>query len=166
MPRLGIARLRDRDVGPHAARQLCMHAGRREVQVRQHELAGLHEHAREQMLGAASLVRRDQVPPAVDVAHRRFEPVEAARAGVRLVAELHRRALLLRHRRGAAVGQEIDVDVVGAEQERVEAGRDDRPAPGRRVRQTDRLDDLDLVRRQDHAWIVRPAGAPIIGETP
>ena len=112
------------------------------------------------MLRAAPLVRRDQVLPAVHLAHRRLEPVEAARAGVRLVAELHRGALLLRHRRRAAVGQQVDVDVVGAKQERVEAGRDDRLAPGCGVRQTDRLDDLDLVGRQDHVWIVRPARGP------
>ena len=164
--RLGIARLGNRHVRPHTACELGVNARGGEVQVRQHELPRLHEHPREQMLRPASLVRRDQVPPAVHLAHRRLEPVEAARAGIRLVAELHRRPLLLRHGRCAAVGQQIDVDVVRAEQERVEAGCDDRLATGGGVRQPDRLDDLDLVRRKHHdsdraaARVPRSSGKP------
>ena len=98
------------------------------------------------MLGAAPLVRRDHVPVAVDLLHRLLEPEEAPRAGVRLVAELHRRALLLREGRGAAVRQQVDEDVVGAEQERVVAGRLERAPALRLGPERHRLDDLDLPR--------------------
>ena len=126
--RLRVGRLGHGDVDPDPAGELDVHARGREVEVRGDELARLDEHAREQVLGAAALVRRDQVAVAVDVAHGRLEPEEAARAGVRLVAELHRGALLLRERRGAAVREQVDEDVLGAEQERVVAGRCERGA--------------------------------------
>ncbi len=147
--RLGVARLRDRDVDPDAARELDVRARGREVEVGRHEQTGLDEQLREQVLGAATLVGRDDMPVAVQLPHRLLEPVEAARARVRLVAELHRGALLLRERGRAAVGEEVDEDVVRAEQERVVAGGFER-TPALRLRpERDRLDDLDLPGRRE-----------------
>jgi len=80
--RLRIARLADRDVDPRAARELDVRARRREVEVRRDEGAWGHEQLREQMLGAASLVRRDDVAVAEDLLDRALEPEEAARAGI------------------------------------------------------------------------------------
>ena len=72
-------------------------------------------------LGRASLVRRDDVAEAGEVLHDVLEPVERSAAGIRLVA-LHQRApLRRRHRAGAGIGQQVDEDVVGAQQEDVVA---------------------------------------------
>ena len=152
--RLRVARLGDGDVDPGAARKLDVRARGREVEVRRHQRPRLDQELREQVLGAAPLMGRDQVPVAVGLPHRSFEPEEAARPGVRLVAELHRRALLLRQRRRAAVRQEVDEHVVGAEQEGVVAGLLERGPPRRRRFERDRLDDLDLPRGYGHARIV------------
>ena len=127
--RLRIGCLGDRDVRPDTARQLGMGARGREVEVRGDELARLDEHLREEVLGAAALVGRDRVLVAVHLEHGALEPEIAARAGVRLVAELHRGALLLRGRGGAAVGQQVDEDVDRVQKERVVAGLGERFAP-------------------------------------
>ena len=55
-------------------------------------------------------------------------------AGIGLVAELHRRPLLLREGGGAAVGEEVDEDVLGPQQEGVVAGLRERLPGGRRPR--------------------------------
>ena len=81
------------------------------------------------MLGAASLVRGDQVPVAVDLLHRRLEPEIAPRACVRLIAEFHGGALFLGHGGGAAIREQIDEHVVGTEQEGVPPGFLHRLAP-------------------------------------
>ncbi len=62
------------------------------------------------------------VPP-----HRLLEAIEVAAARVGLVADHQGRPLAVAHRARAAVGQEVDVDVVGAQQEGVVAGPGERP---------------------------------------
>ena len=51
--------------------------------------------------------------------HRRLEAEPRPAPGVGLVAAHHRRPLLRAHRGGAAVGEEVDQDVLGADQEDV-----------------------------------------------
>src|SRR5581483_311062 len=87
---------------------------------------------------------------------------EAARARVRLVAELHGGALLLRERGRAAVREQVDEDIFGAEQEGVEARLLDRGAAPLSARQGDRLDDLDPPgrnARRAHHELRRPRAA-------
>ena len=81
--------------------------------------------------------------------HHRLEAEPALRPGVRLVAAEHAGPLLARHRRRAAVGQQVDEHVLGGDQERVEVGlAEDRLALGRRG-EPDRLDHLDPERLDD-----------------
>ena len=115
------------------------------------------------MLGAAPLVGGNHVPVAVDLADGLLEPEEAPRARVRLVAELHRGALLLGERGRAAVGQEIDVDVLGAQQERVEPRALQCIAARLGMDELDRLDDLDLPGRRDHGQSIRASVRGSIG---
>ena len=56
---------------PRSASELDVRARGREVEVRGHELTWRDEQPGEQVLRAASLVRRDHVPVAVDLANRR-----------------------------------------------------------------------------------------------
>ncbi len=145
--RARIGGLGDGDVDPDAARQFDVDARRREVEVRRHQLSGSNERFREEVLGAPALVRRDQMAISVDLAHGGFEPEEAARSRVGLVAELHRRALLLRERGRAAVREEVDVDVLRAQKERVVPGACERGPARLGLDERDRLDDLDLPGR-------------------
>src|SRR5512133_3606125 len=140
MWRLGIARLRNCDVDPLSTGELDVCARGREIEVRRHERARSDEQLREQVLGAATLVCRDQMLVAIRLTDRRLEAKETARAGVRLIAELHRGPLLLRDGRGAAVRQQVDEDVVGAEQKRVVASLLECPPPLDLRLQRDRLD--------------------------
>ena len=76
----------------------------------------------EDPLGRAPLVRGDDVAKPGEVLHDGLEAIKRSAAGVRLVA-LHQRApLRRRHRAGAGVGEQIDQDVVAAQQEHVAAG--------------------------------------------
>jgi hypothetical protein len=107
------------------------------------------------------------MPEPVALVHHTLEPEEAARAGVGLVTELHRRPLLLRERGGAAVGEQVDVDVFGAEEERVVAGAGDCFTATLFARERDRLDDLDPPRRNVHrtAIVRTPRPASIVAYT-
>jgi hypothetical protein len=91
---------------------------------------------------------------AVGLPHRLLEPEEAAGARIGLVTELHRRALLLGKGRGAAIGEEIDEDILGAQQEGVVAGGLERAPPLRLRPERDRLDNFDLPRGYRHLRIV------------
>ena len=82
--------------------------------------------AGEDVLGAAALVGGHDVVVAVILADRFFQVVEILAAGVGLVAQHHACPLPVAHGAGAAVGEQVDVDVVGAEQEGVIAGVGDR----------------------------------------
>jgi hypothetical protein len=97
------------------------------------------------MLGAASLVGRHHVFEAVDLAHGGFEAVERARAGVGLIAAGHGRPLFIAHGVGAAVGQEVDVDVVAPEQKRVVPRLGDSLLALGAGGHPERFDALDLV---------------------
>ena len=79
----------------------------------------LHMHAEEDAFGGATLVRRDHVLVAEDVLHGIAEAVEAAAAGVALVAFHDGGPLMRGHGAGAGVGQQVDEDVVGREQKQV-----------------------------------------------
>jgi hypothetical protein len=129
--RLGHLGLVDGHVHPQPAGELDVLPRGREVEVRGHFGAGPDEREREQVLRAPTLVRGDQVPVAERLAHGLLEAEEAARARVGLVPELHRGALLLRERGGAAVGEQVDEHVLRAQEKRVVAGLAHRHAPVR-----------------------------------
>ena len=143
---VGIVGLIDDDVDEDAAGQLLVQARRREVHVAGHVLAGLDDGTADQVFRAAPLVGGDQVAVAVDALHRLFQVVEVAAAGVGLVAQHHARPLAVAHGAGAAVGQQVNVDVVGAEQEGVEAGFGQGALAAGAVNDVERLDHFDLPR--------------------
>ncbi len=129
-----------------AARHLLMQPRGGEVHVARYELPRLDRRARDQILGAASLMRRHQVLVAVVPVDRVFEVVEVLGAGVGLIADHHAGPLAVAHRVGAAVGEQVDVDVARAEQEGVVAGVDQGALTGGAVGHVQRLDHLDLPR--------------------
>jgi hypothetical protein len=121
-------------------------AGGGEVHVPRHELAGLDQQLRQNVLGAAALVSGDDEAVAVVLLHGFFEVVEVLAAGVGLVAQHHAGPLPVAHRAGARVGQQVDVDVVALEQEGVVAGLTNGPLAVFERGDVQRLDDLYFPR--------------------
>ena len=126
------------------ARQLLVEARGREVHVAGDVVAGLDQRLADEVLRAAALVGGHDVAVAVEPLDRRLEVVEVAAARVRLVAQHHPGPLAVAHGGRAGVGQQVDVDVVRAEQERVVAGLVERRDPLLAGGHLERLDHLDL----------------------
>ena len=120
--RLRVVGLVDDHVVERRPGELLVEAGRREVHVPGHVVAGLDERLADEVLGAAALVGGHDVAVAVEALDGRLEVVVVAAPRVGLVAEHHPGPLAVAHRRRARVGQQVDVDVLAAEQERVVAG--------------------------------------------
>jgi hypothetical protein len=111
-----------------------------------HDRARRHDRVEQQVLGHPALVRRDDVLVAEEVPDHALEAVEAAAARVRLVPHHQRGPLPVAHRRGAAVGQKVDVDRVRRHLEQVHA-RFLEPRGALLARGgLERLDDLDAER--------------------
>src|SRR5450756_1900933 len=113
---------RDSHVHEGAPGELLVQARRGEVHVAGHDVAGLDEDLRQDVLGGAALVGGHQVLVAVDLPNRRLEVVEVAAAGVGLVAEHHAGPLAVAHGARAGVGEQVDVDVLALQQKGVVAG--------------------------------------------
>ena len=161
MAGLRLFALRNHEVHRLRARRFDIRAGRVEVRVVGNDLPLATDGREEDALGGSTLVRRDDVRVPGQVFDRRFEPVEAVRARVGVVAAHHRGPLLRGHRRRPAVGQEIDDDVLGPDAEHVVAGLFEDRLPLLRGRHADRLDDLDLEGLDDspeHTASITPGG--------
>ena len=163
----GIVPFGNDHVDERAAGQFLVQPGGGEVHVAGHEVARLDEHLREDVLGAASLVGGHEVAIAVILAHGVFEVIEVAAAGVGLVAEHHAGPLPVAHGAGAAVGQQVDVNVLGAEQEGVVAGLAHGPFALAAREHLDRLDDFDFPRFRPGAagWVAMLAWVYLVKES-
>ena len=117
---------------------LDVRAGCVEVDVIGHVIAGVEEVRHEDQFGAAPLVGREDVLEAEDLLHRLLEAREAGAAGVSLVTVHQRRPLEVAHRARAAVGQQVDEDVLAAQVEQVEVRGAERLLAFRAADQPDR----------------------------
>ena len=144
---LRVVGLVDDHVVEGCPRQLLVEPRRREVHVPGDVVAGLDQGLADQVLRPAALVRRDEVPVAVEAPDGLLEVVVVAAPRVRLVAEHHPGPLAVAHGRRPRVGQEVDVDVVAVQEERVVAGLGQGAPRARLARgHRQRLDHLDLPR--------------------
>jgi len=118
----GVVGLVADDVAEGSAGEFLVDFGGGEVHVAGDDVSGSDERAAEEVFGAASLVGGDEVLVAVDLADGSFESVVVSGAGVGLVAEHDGGPLAVGHGGGAGVGEEVDVDVFGSEEECVISG--------------------------------------------
>ena len=146
MLRRRIVRLIDDHVVERCAGELLMHTCRREVHVARDVIARFDQQLRQNVLGAASLVCRNDFGVAIKGLDSVLEVVVVARSGVRLVAEHDSGPLTVGHRAVARVGEQVDVDVLRTEQEGVESGLACRGFAFDSRQYANRLDDLDLPR--------------------
>jgi hypothetical protein len=118
---LGLVRLVDDDVDEGTAGHLLVDLRRREVHVPGDELSGLDHRLGQHVLGGAALVGRDDVFVAVGLADDLDEAfVRVAPAG-RGAGGVVVGPLLRAHGGRARVGEQVDGDVLGAQQKRVPA---------------------------------------------
>ena len=123
-----------------------MEACSREIHISRHVIAWMNQHSGKNVLSAAALVRGHREAIAVIFAHRGFKVIEILAAGVSLVPKHHARPLPIAHRARAAVGEQIDIHILRAEQKRIVAGFRDGPFALLAGRQLQRLDHFDLPR--------------------
>src|ERR1051326_4946010 len=83
-------------------------------------LAG--HHGKKDALRGAALVGRNHMLEPGEILHHALEAVETFTAGIGFIAAHHGRPLLGGHGAGAGVGQEIDQDILGVDEEQVVAG--------------------------------------------
>ena len=115
----GLAAFGGEQVDGFGAGEFDVGAGGVEVGVVGNDHALAAGDSEENALGGAALVRGDHVLVAEDVLDGVAEADEAAAAGVALVAFHDRGPLVRGHGAGAGVGEQVDEDVVGREQEQV-----------------------------------------------
>ena len=106
----------------------------------------MNQHSGKNVLSAAALVRGHREAIAVIFAHRGFKVIGILAAGVSLVPKHHARPLPIAHRARAAVGEQIDIHILRAEQKRIVAAFRDGPFALLAGRQLQRLDHFDLPR--------------------
>ena len=146
MAAVGVGSLGDDEVQRLGPGVLDVGPGRVEVGVVRHDVPRLAQGAEQQAFGGAPLVRGQDVLVAEDVPHRTLEAVEAAAAGVALVAVHEGPPLPGAHRPGARVGQQVDDDRLGGQQEDVVVRALEVLRPLLPSGRADRLDRLDLER--------------------
>ncbi len=144
MVRVGIVGVIDDDVDEVATRVLLVELRRGEVHVPGDDISVRDQDLAQDVLGAATLVGGDQLFVAVHLVHGVDEVVEAPGARIRLIAEHQTGPLVIGHRRRARVGEQIDVHVVGLQQERVVSGLPDRLVAFLASGHPDGFDHLDL----------------------
>ncbi len=81
------------------------------------------------MLGPATLVGGNDVLVAIIGLDGLFQMVEIATAGIGFVAQHQARPLAVAHGAGAAIGQQVDVDILRAQEEGVVTRLSHRPLP-------------------------------------
>ncbi len=135
----------------YAASHLLVQAGRGEVHVARDILPWLDRGLAQQMLRAASLVGWHDVAIAIVGLNGIFQVVEIAAAGIGFVAQHHASPLPIAHGARAAVGQQVNVDRLRAQEKRIVAGFGQRLLPLRAAHHAQRLDHLDLPRFRPRA---------------
>ena len=116
---LGIVCFVDDDVAESRTVALLVGAGSGEVHVARNIVARFDHDGREQVFCTTALVGRNDVFEAIVFTHDFFQVVEVAAARIGFVTNHQASPLFVAHRAGAAVGQEVDVNVFGIKQERV-----------------------------------------------
>ncbi len=109
----------------------------------------LQVHAEQDAFGGAALVRGDHVLVAEDVLDGIAKAVEAAAAGVALVAFHDGGPLVRGHGAGAGIGEQVDEDVVRREQKQIVVRGTQQMLALLAGGPADRLDALDTERLND-----------------
>ncbi len=114
-----LAALGDDQIHRLGADELHVRPRSVEVRVVGDDIAFFAHHAEQNALGGSALVGRDDVLVAENILHRRAELLEAAAAGITLIAFHHGRPLVGGHGAGAGIGEQVDEDIVRRQEKKV-----------------------------------------------
>ena len=114
-----IARFGRRQIRRDGADIFDVRARRIEVTVVGNDVPLFQTRRSQNALSGASLMRRENVFETGNLAHGSLESSPGATAGIAFVAEHESRPLAVGHGARAAVGQQVDGDVVGVQEEDV-----------------------------------------------
>ena len=117
----GVVRFIDNHVDERAPGEFLVQARGGEVHVAGNDVARVNHDLREDVLRAAALMRGDEILISIILSYSLPQIVKVLAAGIGFVAQHHARPLAVAHGVGAAVGQQVDVDVLGAQQKGVVA---------------------------------------------
>ena len=147
--RIKIAARRSQQI--HGPRADIFDVGSRRVEVAVvgNDVAGLQTRRGQDALGGSPLMGGENMFEAGDLANGLFEAAPGSAARVAFVAEHHRCPLSVRHRARAAVGQKVDGDVFGVQQEDIVARRGERRLAMTARRYWQWLGHLDAERLDD-----------------
>ena len=151
MLQAGLAALGDDEIDRLGADELHVGAGGVEVRVVGDDIAFLAHHAEENALGGAALVGRDDVLVAEDILNGSAELLEAAAAGITLVAFHHGGPLVGGHGASAGIGEQVDEDIVGGQKKEVVVRGAEQLLALRAGRPVNGLDALDAKGFDDGA---------------
>ncbi len=131
-------------IDERAAREFLVQARGREIHVARNEIAGLDQDAREQVLGAASLVGRYQIPIAIILANFFFQMIKVLAPRIGFVPHHQAGPLVIAHGIRSAVGEQIDINVARSQEKGIISGFQKRVFAIRARGHMQRLDHLDL----------------------
>ena len=145
MLRLSVVGIIDDDVHKCCASQLLVQASRREVHVARYIVTWRDQDLAQDIFCAPALVTGNRIAVAVVLFDRVPQMIKIPATGVRLIAHHDARPLAITHRTNARIGQQIDINIFGTQQERVVA----RFSNGRQTvfpaGHLDQLNHLDFV---------------------
>ena len=123
----------------------CQNVGLRriEVHIGRDGLARLKHQGAQDALGRTSLVGGNEMCESEDLSDRLVQPIEGASAGIGFVAGHHGAPLAVAHGAGARVGQQVNVDILRPETEKVVACLMEGHPALLTARQADAFDHLD-----------------------
>ena len=116
---LGIGRFRQRQVDGASPGELDVGARGVEVGVVGNDVSGPAHHSKQDALCGPALVGGNDVTKSGEVANGIAQPEETVTAGIAFVAAHHRRPLLGGHGAGAGVGQQVDQNFAGPDEEEI-----------------------------------------------
>ena len=143
---VGVDALGRGQIDRHGAGELDVRAGRVEMGVVGHVLARPAHDREQNLLRRAALVRRDDILESGQFLDLIEKAIEAPRPRIRLIAPHDAGPLVGAHRRGAAVGQQIDQHVLGRHHKEVISAFFQDFFSLLQGSELDRLDRLDLER--------------------
>ena len=146
MQALGVVRIGNDHVNKRTAGQLLVQPSGGEVHITRNDVARLDEGLRQQVLRAAALVGGHHVFVSVPLLDGGFKTVEASASGVGFVAHHHRGPLPVAHGGSAGIGEQIDINIVRPQQERVITGLANSLFSLGRAGNPDLLNHFDLER--------------------
>ena len=144
-----LASFRNHQIASLGADEFHIGSGGIEMRVVGDNVAFLAHHAEQNALGGAALVGGNDMLVAKDILNRIAKPIEAAAAGVALVALHHCGPLMSGHGAGSGVGEEIDQNIVGGKKKQVVKRSPQQLLALRPRGPVNRLDALDAERLDD-----------------